>query len=101
MAKEVKPGNLPVSTEETPPAHLLIPGLSHVPRKTFPGSSFPWLSSSCLYGIAGQAKINISFLFLEKDDLQTQPDNISGHFHGRITPFPRGMGSPVPSQQQK
>lgn len=45
----------------------------------------------------GQAQINISFLFLEKDDLQTQPNNFSGHFHERIIPFSRELGSPFPT----
>lgn len=33
LPKEVKPGNLPVSTEGRPPAHLLTPAFSHSPGK--------------------------------------------------------------------
>lgn len=39
LPEGVKPGNLPVSIEQRPPAHLLIPEFFHVPRKAFPGPS--------------------------------------------------------------
>lgn len=80
--------------------HLLrISQLLNSPGK--PSLVTPMVLPLFVWNYWERLKSTSAFLFLEKDDLQTQPKGFSGHFHQRIVPFSRELWSPVPSQEQQ